>query len=133
MQEARKRKVNIRILGHISPASIHRSYWLGDVFVCPTQMPEAFGLVNVEAMASGLPVIGSNRGGMREILGDSRGILVNNFKSSKAFSNQILQLIENPYRARKLANNGRRYVLKKFNWNGVASHYRSLYKKITKR
>ena len=59
IQEAIKAKADMRIIGFKSPSEMQRAYWLGDVFVCPTQMKEAFGLVNVEAMASGLPVIAS--------------------------------------------------------------------------
>jgi len=131
--QARKAHLDMRLIGPQAPSKVHRAYWLGDVFVCPTQMPEAFGLVNVEAMASGLPVIASNRGGVREILSGSKGILVKDYQNAKVFAKAIQKLMQNPGMARSLALRGRKFVKARFSWNKSASKYRKLYKKIRKK
>ncbi|MBP1932981.1 glycosyltransferase family 4 protein [Ammoniphilus resinae] len=133
LRQARKAKLDMKIIGPQKPSMIHRVYWLGEIFVCPTQMPEAFGLVNVEAMASGLPVIASGRGGVKEILSGSRGILVENYRSAKAFAKAIQKLIKSPRKAKKLGVKGRNFVKGRFSWNKSASEYRDFYKKIRKK
>lgn len=61
-------------LGNTS--EVEKPFKAADVFVAPYLWPEAFGLSILEAMTAGLPVIGSNSGGIAELLGyGSRGLL----------------------------------------------------------
>lgn len=64
----------VYFLGNIS--EIEKPFKGADIFVAPYLWPEAFGLSILEAMVSGLPVIGSNSGGIAELLGHgSRGLV----------------------------------------------------------
>ena len=54
--------------GHVSEEDLAKYYRCSDLFVMPTKFLEGFGLSTVEAMASGLPVIGTDIGGTPEIL-----------------------------------------------------------------
>lgn len=68
-------------------------YNASEFFICPS-IYEAFGLVNLEAMASGLPVIGTNVGGIKDIVIDGKtGFLVQP-KSSTGLSAKMLILLE---------------------------------------
>src|SRR5262249_51875396 len=59
---------NVRFTGFIPEERLSDYYGAADLFVLPTRMLEGFGLVTVEAMASGTPVMGTPVGGTREIL-----------------------------------------------------------------
>jgi len=60
---------HIRFAGFISENELPDYYRMADFFVLPTRELEGFGLVTLEAMASGLPVMGTPVGGTKEILG----------------------------------------------------------------
>ena len=67
----------VRTVGHVSPQKLISLYDWSDVVVLPTITPEPFGRVAVEAMSRGKVVIGSNIGGIPEIIDDGEtGFLV---------------------------------------------------------
>jgi glycosyltransferase involved in cell wall biosynthesis len=59
---------HIFLAGFIEEQALPRYYRMADLFVLPTEALEGFGLVTVEAMAAGLPVVGTPVGGTIEIL-----------------------------------------------------------------
>ena len=68
---------SVEFLGWIPPEKMSTYYRKACVFVMPSLM-EAFGLVFLEAMAQGLPIIGGNVGGTLELIRDGvNGFLVN--------------------------------------------------------
>ena len=67
---------NVIFEGFISEKDLPKYYQLADLFVLPTRELEGFGLVTVESLASGVPVVGTPVGGTKEILGKfDRGFL----------------------------------------------------------
>lgn len=68
---------NVHLLGFIPDADLPDYYRAADVFVLPTRTAEGFGLVLMEAAASGVPSIATDSGAPREIIDDGRtGLLV---------------------------------------------------------
>jgi glycosyltransferase involved in cell wall biosynthesis/SAM-dependent methyltransferase len=59
---------HIRFLGYVPDADLPRYYQAADAFVLPTRELEGFGLITVEAMACGTPVLGTAAGATPEIL-----------------------------------------------------------------
>ncbi|SDW09168.1 glycosyltransferase family 4 protein [Paenibacillus sp. CF384] len=126
---ARNLNVPVQFKGNLSRKQMPAFYRTGDCFVCPSQMHEAFGLVNVEAMASGLPVIASHIGGIPEIVQhDRNGLLVQNYQKPAAFAAQIVKLASDPELRGRLANQARKDVQNRFNWKLTASNLMELYK-----
>ncbi|MCF8566048.1 glycosyltransferase family 4 protein [Alicyclobacillus tolerans] len=123
---ASAKNLPIRFKGFVSPQKLPQSYWQADVLVCPSQWREAFGLVNVEALAAGLPVIASRLGGIREIVDDTCGILVPSYRSARSFANAIEQLQSNPGLHEKLKQGAKKRAAE-FTWHETARQFSKLY------
>ncbi|SEC64067.1 glycosyltransferase family 4 protein [Paenibacillus sp. GP183] len=127
-QQAKRLKVPALFLGKIHHHKLHSIYWLGDCFVCPSQKHEPFGLVNVEAMGSAVPVIASANGGIKEIIRDGEnGMLVSTYHRAKEFAHKIESLAQNESLAKRLAMQARSDALLRFNWNVVANSLLKVY------
>ncbi len=75
-KDAKDLPPQIQVLGRTdSPEALAKLYTLADVFVNPTR-EEMFGLVNLEALACGTPVVMFNTGGSPETIDESCGIVV---------------------------------------------------------
>lgn len=76
-----------------------------DVFVLPS-IYEGFGIVLLEAMASGVPVVATDVDGIKEVILDSHcGILVPP-KNPEAIANAVIKIIENPQLTQSLIDQG---------------------------
>jgi glycosyltransferase involved in cell wall biosynthesis len=102
-------------------------YKAADVFVLPTKK-EGFGLVVLEAMASGLCVIASDGGAPPELLNGS-GVL---FKTGdhNSLSDTILGILSDDMLRRKLGIAARVRAVSMFTWEKCAQSYLRLYKQI---
>ena len=100
------------------------------VTLCTSKL-ETFGLVPLESMACGVPVIATKVGGHRETVVDGEtGFLVD--FDPKEIAGKIMLLLQNPELSRKLGRNGRIWVEKKWTWKRNISDLESLLKKLTK-
>lgn len=125
---ARRLRVSVTFLGNVAHENIHTLYQAADCFVCPSQNHESFGLVNVEAMASGLPVIASNNGGIREIVASGHnGYLVERYREALPFARHLLRIARHPQLAVTIGSQGRADALEAFNWQRTANHLEQLY------
>jgi starch synthase len=101
------------------------------VFVCPS-VYEPFGLVNLEAMACGLPVVATAVGGIPEIVVDGvTGYLVplpaGGEGLGEALSHRVKEILGDPARASAMGRAGRRRVLDHFTWGAIAARTVELY------
>lgn len=107
-----------------SQAELASIYSCADVFVNPTRQ-EVFGMVNIEALACGTPVITFNTGGSPESIDDSCGIVVND-KTAKALINPIMEVcIKRPFSERACMNRA-----KLFDEQNTYMQYINLYKQL---
>jgi spore coat protein SA len=95
------------------------------IFCCPSTWDEPFGMVNVEAMASGLPVIATRAGGIPEIFSEGGAILVER-DSAGQLADALKRLIFDGAARRRLAREGFASYRKRFRWSVIASNYRDL-------
>ncbi len=81
---------------------------------------EAFGIVGLEAMACGKPVILSDIPGVREVIEDGEQGYICPPLDPEAWAAAIEKLVDYPVRARKMGERGRQRVLERFSWEKVA-------------
>lgn len=100
-----------------------------DIFVLPS-WAEGFGLVYLEAMSHGIPVIGCKGQGIEDIVvhGET-GFLVEP-KNSEEISNIILSLIKNEELRNKIGKRGQEIVTKYYKWEDNAEKYIRLYSEL---
>ena len=84
---------HIHLIGQKSKIDIVSQFQESDFFVLPSRS-ETFGVVYIEAMACGLPIIATDCGGPRDIVTESNGLLIPN-EDIDALSNAILYMIKN--------------------------------------
>lgn len=76
LMEQQKEYKNIMFLGKILHETLPKYFNQADMVCVPSQYPEAFALVQMEALACGLPVVASNTGSLPEVLDNTVSILV---------------------------------------------------------
>jgi glycosyltransferase involved in cell wall biosynthesis len=112
--------------GRLSPDVLPNYYAAADVCVVPSHY-EPFGLVAIEAMACGTPVIASDVGGLQfTVLPEKTGLLVPP-KDDAAFAKAIERLLDNSEWSQQLGRAGRVRVETMFSWDGVAAQLSALY------
>ena len=104
-----------------------------DCFVAPSTA-EPFGLVYLEAMACGLPVIGTQSGGppsfVNVVPGEPDGWLVPP-DDEDALADAIVRAIEDPAQRMRCGENAARHVRERYSWNGLASRFTELYEQVS--
>lgn len=101
-----------------------------DILVLPSTWPEPFGLVALEAMASGKPVIATDHGGPREICEHGiTGLLVRP-RDPSALAFAMLALLRDPARARAMGEHGRARVEQRFDQDVCVKRLEELYEKV---
>ncbi|MCD6563419.1 MAG: glycosyltransferase family 4 protein [Thermoproteales archaeon] len=117
-------------MGKIKDKELPAVYNNADLFVLPSLYGESFGIVVLEAMASGVPVIVSNIGGLKEIVNNPvDGILLEK-NDPKEIYEKIMMLYKNPDLRRYLSKNARRKVEEKYDWNKIICNIEKLYMEI---
>jgi len=123
-------KKNVKFMGKIKDKELPAVYNNADLFVLPSLYGESFGIVVLEAMASGVPVIVSNIGGLKEIVNNLvDGILLEK-NDPKEIYEKIMILYKNPDLRRYLSKNARRKVEEKYDWNKIICNIEKIYIEI---
>jgi glycosyltransferase involved in cell wall biosynthesis len=137
--EARARELGLadRVVfrGRIGDAELRRAYESADVFVLPAVLDsrgdtEGLGVVLLEAMNYGVPVVASRTGGIVDIVVDGEtGILVPPGDAA-ALAGALRKVLEDPARARLLGEAGRRRLAEQFSWDAILERYEAVYRSV---
>jgi len=99
-----------------------------DCLVCPTLWAEAVGLVNLEALACRLPVIGSRIGGIPQFVEDGRSGFLFTPGDDAELADRIRRLAENPEERARMGSEGRRIIVERFSPEKRVGDYLDLYR-----
>lgn len=120
---------SIIFVGELRGNPLLDAYSACDVLVLPSLI-EAFGIVILEAMAMGKPVIATRVGGIPDIVKNGEtGILVPPADSLK-LSQSIITLLSNPELAKRMGQRGRDVVRRYHSWEDVADKTLDVYRKV---
>jgi glycosyltransferase involved in cell wall biosynthesis len=119
----------VRISGYVSSKDLPRHYASSNVFVLPSVSKlEAFGIVLLEAMASGLPIVASNIPGVRSVVKCSKAGFLVRPKSSQDIATCIVDIA----RLKNLDKYALETVKKKYSWNQIVIQISEIYRNVIK-
>jgi phosphatidyl-myo-inositol alpha-mannosyltransferase len=123
---------DVLFCGHVSHDMLPRYYASADLFCAPATGGESFGIVLLEAMASGVPVIASDIPGFRQVVGhDEDGLLVPP-KEPALWASSIAALLDNPSVRHSMGVNGVRKA-KLYDWQRVVDSVLDVYQEAQRR
>jgi phosphatidyl-myo-inositol alpha-mannosyltransferase len=126
--ETRSRVV---MLGNVPHDDLPGYHAAAEVFCAPATGRESFGIVLVEAMAAGLPVIASDIPGYREVVRDQiEGLLVPP-RDPEALSRSVGDVLEDADLAKRLGEAGRQRA-RRYSWDTVAAEIEEVYREVTR-
>ena len=105
----------IRFLGYVKSEDVPKYYGISHASIVPTRELEGFGLVLLESLACGTPVLATPIGGMPEILQDFRKSWLFDDISSDAIARGIINFLDNGGAESERAE-CRNFVLENFTW-----------------
>ncbi len=116
----------VDFVGQVRHDRLSEYYSKTSMLVVPSHY-ESFGLVGLEAMASGRPVVGFSHTGLQETVGDDAGILVKMGARSLAGA---IEILSRGYELRqRMGIIGRKKALA-FDWSHIANKYKTTYERI---
>jgi glycosyltransferase involved in cell wall biosynthesis len=121
--------VNVHFIGHVTQQQLVSLYNLADVSTVPSRT-EPFGLVAIEALACGTPVVGTNQGGLPDFINDKVGTLVP-VEDYQALADAIISEIFNDNKEKR-AEYCYNYALKNFSWKKSLDEVEKVYDEAIK-
>jgi spore coat protein SA len=114
---------NVEFLGYKLGPQLAQIFSECYIYAAPSVWNDPFPLAILEALASGLPVVASRRGGIPEAFEDGGGILVNS-GSAIELADALQKVLSDQTLRNRLAHEARASFLKNFTWSTVYQGYR---------
>jgi glycosyltransferase involved in cell wall biosynthesis len=117
----------VQFCGALLREELPALYNKSDVFILPS-LAESFGIVFAEAMACGLPIIGTKEGGIPDLVKPENGILVKP-GDVDGIKNAILAMQADTEMRKRMSAANRKMIVEHYQWSSVASSYLEVYRK----
>lgn len=120
---------HVRLLGFVPETDLPLVYRAADLSVVPTMALEGFGLVTVESLAAGTPVLVTPRGGLPEVVSDLDSRLVLPDDTAPVIADGLIQSLNGTYGLPSTAA-CQQYVRERFDWPVIATKTRHVYETV---
>ncbi|MBI4132367.1 MAG: glycosyltransferase family 4 protein [Candidatus Sungbacteria bacterium] len=117
----------VTFLGSVPYADLPRYLAAADVFVRPARS-EGMGNAFVEALAAGLPIVGTPVEGILDIIEDGRTGLFARVDDPADVAEKTLRLLRDVPLSRRIADAGRAMVRERFSWDAIAAGYKEAFR-----
>jgi spore coat protein SA len=115
----------VQFLPYRSGTALGDLFREADMFCSPSVWEEPFGLVNVEALASALPIVSTHSGGAAEVLANGGGILVER-GSAVQLASALRRLAEDPELRSRLGRQGYTAFRERFTWSNTRTRVQEI-------
>lgn len=120
---------SVSFTGRLSLEDLVKQYGRAEVAVVPS-LYEGFGLPAAEAMSCGLPVVATTAGALPEVVADGEGGILVPPRDSRALACAIKRLLEDEHLRKTMGEEGRRRVIRQFNWREAAKKTIEVYQEV---
>jgi N-acetyl-alpha-D-glucosaminyl L-malate synthase BshA len=117
----------IRFLG--TQESVEEIAGVADVFLLPSEL-ESFGLSALEAMACGVPVVGSDAGGLPEVVKHTETGYLLPVGDVEGMAARTIEILKDDERRKEMGHAGRRRAAALFSADRIVTQYERFYEKI---
>jgi phosphatidylinositol alpha-mannosyltransferase len=120
---------SVRFVGRVSPEELPRYYKTCDVFCAPSTGFESFGIVLLEAMAAGKPIVATEILGYRSVMDDGQEGLLVEPENERVLAEAIVKLLRNRALCQEMGERGRRKAAR-YDWPIIARQILDLYEQL---
>jgi glycogen(starch) synthase len=116
----------IRLLGPVDESEKRDALAAGSIMALPSRT-DSFGMVYLEAWVNCLPVIGATTWGVMDVIDNGRDGLLVPFGDVELLTQAMVQLLDNPEKAREMGRRGREKAIQKHAWQKKCQLVHELY------
>ncbi len=121
---------NVKMLGYIDHKYLLDMYYLASVFVSPSVWDDPMPLTIIEAMAAGLPVVVTRRGGFPIAVKDGLNGYFVKSRNATDIAEKVNKLLDNKDLRLRMGERARVVVSEKFTWTKIAARFDKLFRDV---
>jgi phosphatidylinositol alpha-mannosyltransferase len=122
----------VKFVGRVSDEDLPRYYRTCDVFCAPSTGFESFGIVLLEAMATGKPTVATNIPGYRDLLEDGKEGFLAEPKDERSLAAALIRILKEPATREEMGARGRAKA-QRYSWRQVALQVLEYYEELLAR
>jgi phosphatidyl-myo-inositol alpha-mannosyltransferase len=120
---------NVHFVGYVTPKELPRYYRTATVFCAPSTGFESFGIILLEAMAAGLPIVASDIAGYRSVVDQGIDGLLVPPKKERAIAHAVVELLTDAKRRATMSQAGQ-HKAAQYDWDIIAQRVLAYYEQL---